>query len=233
MAWGVVMSAPRVLFVAKSANAKTGPIPVTYSQSRTCPDACPLKDAGCYASAGFHTRLAWKRADAALTFTAFLERVRELAPGTLWRHNVAGDLPGDNDAIDRFALSALANANRGRRGFTYTHKPMTAANAAAVRDANAAGFTVNLSADNLDEADELAALGIAPVVVILPSDAPASLKTPAGRTVQVCPAVTGARASCAECGACSSASRRAIIGFPAHGTQAKRADAVARQTTGG
>lgn len=86
---------------------------------------------------------------------------------TLWRHNQAGDLPGENDTIDLVALAQLAEANVGKRGFTYTHKPMTADNAAAVKQANARGFTINLSADNLSEADDLAEMQVGPVVVVL------------------------------------------------------------------
>ena len=37
----------------------------------------------------------------------------------------------------------------------------------AIADANANGFVVNLSADTLAEADELAALNVGPVVVVL------------------------------------------------------------------
>jgi len=224
------MTAPTVLWVPRSRNDKIGAMPATYSSAQTCPDACPLKGAGCYPSAGFRTKRAWDMADGprALDWDTFCARVAVLADGTLWRHNVAGDLPGVADAIDAPALAALARANAGRRGFTYTHKPMTPENATAVRDANAAGFTVNLSADNLAEADALAETGAGPVVVVLPSDAPDRLETPAGRVVQVCPEQTGARKSCAECGACASARRRAIIGFRAHGTQVAKANAVAR-----
>lgn len=85
------------------------------------------------------------------------------------RHNQAGDLPGKGGEIDAEALQ-LVEANQGKRGFTYTHKPMTAANMAAVKAANDSGFTVNLSANNLTHADELAALAIAPVVTVLPED---------------------------------------------------------------
>ena len=45
-----------------SRNAKTGPIAVSSTSRRTCPSSCPLAgDQGCYAEAGFHTRLHWDR----------------------------------------------------------------------------------------------------------------------------------------------------------------------------
>ena len=36
----------------RSANAKTGPIPVSTSSIQTCPPSCLLKEAGCYANSG-------------------------------------------------------------------------------------------------------------------------------------------------------------------------------------
>jgi hypothetical protein len=160
-----------------------------------------------------------------------LDNVRKLPRGQLWRHNVSGDLPTDDRVhLDAGKLAQLAAANKGRRGFTYTHHDMTAAgNAEAVRDANAAGFTVNLSANNPAHADKLAELGIAPVVTILPADAPRKLTTPAGRRIVACPAEY-TETNCARCGLCArQAADRAdiIIGFHVHGTGKKKAAAVA------
>jgi hypothetical protein len=45
-----------------SDNGKTGPIAVSSTSRHTCPSSCPLAgDQGCYAEAGFHTRLHWDR----------------------------------------------------------------------------------------------------------------------------------------------------------------------------
>ena len=74
--------------------------------------------------------------------------------------------------------------------------------------------------------DELAALGIAPVVVVLPIDQTKPSKTPAGRHISVCPAAVRDDVTCASCGICAVSSRKAIIGFPAHGTGAKKAQAM-------
>ena len=52
-------------------------------------------------------------------------------------------------------LAELVAANRGKRGFTYTHKPPSQ-ECAAIRRANRNGFTINLSADTLEEEDKLA-----------------------------------------------------------------------------
>lgn len=219
-------------FARKSRNAKTGDIPVTTSDAKTCPDACPLKSSGaCYAKHG-PLGMYWKKINAgqyASTWAHLLEQIANLPDGQLWRHNQAGDLPGDNDCIDPVAMRDLVQANSGKRGFTYTHKPVETneANAALVAEANAHGFTVNLSADNLSEADSLKALNIGPVVTVLPREAPMVSYTPNGHKVVVCPAQSRDDVSCKSCGLCAISSRDVIVGFLAHGVSAKKAEAIA------
>lgn len=212
----------RVSFVHKSGNAKTGPIPVSYSSGRTCPDSCPLKANGCYAESS-RVRMHWSKGERFGTWKAFLANVRAIPEGQLWRHNVAGDLPGDGDTIDVKALRELCGANKGR-AYTYTHKPLRLKREReAVRLANQGGFTINLSADSLTEADQLAELHVGPVVVTLPSDSERHLKTPAGRHVVVCPAQLRDDVTCESCGLCAK-QRKAIVGFLAHGQSHKRID---------
>ena len=238
----------QVQFTERSRNAKVGPMPVSTSSNETCPDACPLKRNGCYAEAG-PLGMLWRSlsgATAGGTFTTggkgvakalsweqFKAAIASLPEGTLWRHNQAGDLPGLNDAIDVEALRGLVVANQGKRGYTYTHKPVTgphgAANVAAIRDANANGFTVNLSADNLSEADELAQVNAGPVVVVLPAETQGNVKltTPQGRRVVVCPATYRDDVNCASCKLCAVSSRQSVVGFPAHGASKRKASTVA------
>jgi hypothetical protein len=160
----------------------------------------------------------------------FTKQVSKLNKGALWRHNQAGDLPGDGSTIDSAALAKLVRANKGKRGFTYTHYDSLAneGNRDAIAHANANGFTINLSANNLAHADSLAALEIAPVAVVLPSNVTGNVKlaTPQGRKVVVCPATYRDSVSCAACGLCA-LQRDAIVGFPAHGVQKRKADAIA------
>ena len=225
-----------VLFVAASGTKKLGPIPATYSGNSTCWDGCAMKGTACYAESNIRTSEPWARATAGaagtLAWPEFLVKVRAIERGRLFRHNVAGDLPGVDGSIDKRMLDGLVTAARGKRGFTYTHKPVFGAryagNREAIRKANAEGFTINLSGNNLAHADRLAALNIAPVVTVVTSDAPDKILTPAGRVVQVCPQQTGRVPNCAACGACAAANRRAIIGFRAHGNNEARADAIAR-----
>jgi len=217
-------------FVKKSANRKTGAIPVTYSERETCPDTCPHKDDDCYGE-DFYTRLAWNKVpQRGGDIDALCASIAALPDDQLWRHNVVGDLPGDNRTIDTKALTSIIRANKGKRGFTFTHKPMTSAkNRAMVQLANNAGFTINLSADDVGHADKLASLSIAPVVAIVPIDTPDKFTTPDGRAGIVCPAQSREDVTCLDCKLCSVASRRVIIGFRAHGTKAKKTDALARK----
>ena len=221
----------------KSSNAKTGPIPVSTTTGATCPKVCPFRTdsaGGCYAASG-PLALHWAKVtkgERGGDWDALCAAVAGMPEGQLWRHNQAGDLPGDGESVDALALAKLTRANEGRKGFTYSHYSPTLENIAAIRAANAGGFTVNLSANSMAHADELAAHGL-PVVTVLPKDATGNgpVFTPAGRRVVICPATYREDTSCATCGLCQSrASTRPIVGFPAHGTGAKRADAVARRT---
>jgi hypothetical protein len=207
-----------------SANLKTGPIPVSISARATCPSSCPLKGAGCYAEFG-PVNIHWKRVSTGqmgVEWTEFLEKVRNIFRGQLWRHNQAGDLPGAGNRINFTMLKQLVTASKRTRGFTFTHKPMTPANRVAVKYANDNGFTINLSADNLVEADKLAALNVGPVVVVVPQDMAERFTTPDGRKGIVCLEQTGKVPNCAACRLCAIPTRQSIIGFRAHGVNAKK-----------
>ena len=209
----------------KSSNQKTGKIPVTTSDSLTCPDSCPLKASKtCYAKTG-NLNLHWSKVSdgsRSISFEQLLEAIRNLPDNQLFRHNQAGDLPGFNESIDIDAMHQLIDANKGKRGFTYTHKPLTLENAAIIKKSNDNGFTVNVSANNLTQADEYKALNVAPVVAIIGENLPKTFKTNAGNRVVTCPAQTNDKTSCETCGLCQRADRDYIIGFIAHGTSKKR-----------
>jgi hypothetical protein len=82
------------LFIQKSSNRKTGPIPTTYTERKSCPPSCPHIKKDCYAE-DFHTRLAWNRAPEGLDWASLCDRVASLPEEQIWRHNVGGDLPGE------------------------------------------------------------------------------------------------------------------------------------------
>ena len=214
------------LFIQKSSNRKTGPIPTTYTERKSCPPSCPHIKKDCYAE-DFHTRLAWNRAPNGLDWANLCDRVASLPSNQLWRHNVGGDLPGEGETVDPAKLGELVKANIGRRGFTYTHKKTPEA-IKWIRHANDWGFTVNLSADDAGEADTLAKLNAGPVVCIVPIDTPTRSTTPEGRPIVVCPA-QDRETTCEACQLCQRRDRAVIVGFRAHGTRAATTDARARR----
>jgi hypothetical protein len=226
----------KYLITRKTANAVTGPIMVTTSPRFTCPKICAFKKGGdgplagmCYAEHGALGGFVWNlldRTPAGKTimnniriydFEDLLYIIRSLPEGSLWRHNIAGDLPSNNQTtIDRIALRLIIDANRGRRGFTFTHYDVLSnlSNRQAIEEANQNGFHINLSGNSFEHADALADLRIAPVTVILPAGTTENTKTPKGRTVVVCPINTTPGTTCATCQLCSRM-RSTIIGFPA------------------
>ncbi|HMG12890.1 MAG TPA: hypothetical protein VK571_06935 [Gemmatimonadaceae bacterium] len=207
----------RVTWIPKSGNKKLGGIPESIVSPETCPPSCGFYGKGCYAefgASGHH----WRNVEHhGLAWDDFIARVRALPAGQLWRYAVAGDLPGDGEEIDQAKLAQLVDANRGKRGFAFTHKR---AAYEAIRDANLAGFTVNLSTDTLEGADAAWGSGL-PVAVVLPADASGDIRTPAGRRVVICPAQLREDVTCASCQLCSISQRKGIVGFRAHGQMKK------------
>lgn len=207
-------------FTRVSGNAKTGPIPVSMTSRNSCPDSCALKANGCYADAGM-VRLNWAKLDnAGLTLDQLLGNIKALPKGQLWRHNVAGDIP------DAQTLEDITQANKGRKGFTYSHTWDNPAILAGIKQANKEGFTVNLSANSTMHADALVSLAAGPVVCLMPENAPKVSTTPAGNTVVLCPATYQDNVTCAACGICAVSTRKAIIGFPVHGISKRKAHKV-------
>ena len=234
-------------FTRVSSNAKTGPIPVSMSQSITCDDACPLKSSGCYAKLSF-VGLKWRALDKEkkennrfiFDINGLAKQIELLPRGQLMRYGVAGDLPGVNNQIDSVSLGKLVTASKNKRVFSYSHKGVldkqgktSAKNREAIAHANANGFTINLSGNNLAHADELKALNIGPVVSLISRDKVEKTKTfftPAGNKAIVCPATYKSNTTCANCGLCAVANRSVIVLFPSHGAAAKSVDAIANTT---
>ena len=217
----------RYMLTMESRNQKTGPIPVSTSSKDTCPDVCPLKESGCYAKYGA-LNIHWDRlsnSNYGLSWNDFCDKVSTIPQGSIWRHNQAGDLPPKNPTnrkhiISKKMMDRLIIANNGKMGFTYTHHFMGfSQNRDVVRLANNNGFTINLSANNLEHADILMGMNIAPVVVI--QDAKEGDRhdthTPAGHKVVTCPATYMEAVTCQTCKLCARAGRKVIVGFPAHG----------------
>jgi hypothetical protein len=214
-----------------SRNKKTGPMPVSTSSRETCPTTCTLQGRGCYADNG-PLRLHWdKVTQSGVTFDEFLRQVQALPRSQLWRYGQAGDLPPDTTDVIR-----LAKANGHRPVIVFTHGRAFQ----TYREATGLGFHVNLSCDSLKEADALSSEGLS-MVVVLPTfyarqkdealrtyrariGGRLGLTTPGGRGVAICPA-TYYETDCSRCQVCAKArAGGTIMGFPAHGSTARRID---------
>lgn len=242
------------LLMMSSGNAKLGPNVVsTYAPRNTCPPACSLKDDnGCYAES-IRTRKVWDATEDArnapahalhLDIPSIAVILDGLLPATLFRHAVAGDLPGLGNKLDILDFNTLRRACEVAelRGWTYTHKPLAhAAERRAVRRSNenakvnCTGLTVNRSADSLAEADAYVRQGFPTVVLLPPDTSQRVVMTPAGNRVVVCPNSLNSTATCSTCGGstpknarplCQRAERDFIVGFPVHGQYRGRAELV-------
>ena len=210
-----------------SGNRKVGPIKVTTTDKNSCPTECGIKDE-CYASGG-PLAIHWKKVTSGErgdNWDGFVNRVKRFRKNELWRHNQAGDLPPNQDGkLDADKCNALAQAAAHTDGWTYTHyNPTDEHNSEVIRSMNnVGGLVVNLSADNIQQADESYQLGIAPVTVVLPEDAPnMGNTTPEGLPIVVCPAQTQEEMSCNICELCQKRDRKSIVGFKAHGSRRKK-----------
>ena len=194
-------------------NSKTA-IPTTRSARSTCPVSCPLRGNSCYAE-NFPMAMQWdKLTNSGLNYINLLDEISRLRRNTLWRHNDAGDLIGSGNRIDLTALVALVDANRGRRGFTYTHWPWRK-NVEVIRWSNRRGFTINVSLESVDEALAAYKAGL-PVAVI--REQTENLEIIDDIKFVVCPAQTKGW-TCKDCGLCAVADREYIIVFKPHGTK--------------
>ena len=218
----------------KSANAKTGAMPVTTTEESSCPKSCPhLQSGGCYAKSGpvsWH----WNKVSKGLrggTWDELTTYVSKLKAGQLWRHNQAGDFfsteQGSKEYIRLDLLKSLVDANKsaGAKGYTYTHHELHTHNLEAIKYSNANGFTVNASCESMTQADDAIAQGV-PAVCVVDSTKPVPARTPAGTRVLVCPAQDETRdVDCKSCGICQQSNRKCVVAFLAHGNQSKKVNA--------
>lgn len=210
-------------FIRFSTNSKTGPMPVTRTDKTSCPDACPLKNNGCYAGAG-HSNIHWSKLDnSGLKLAELVAKIKQLPIGTIWRHNEAGDLShtGDFKTICKDTLTKIVKANSKKNGFTYTHYALTPENIDSLQYANKNGFTVNVSANNAEELDYAVSNGL-PSVMIVDENTPNKFTTNGGNKVIICPNQLKDKITCSECGLCQKRDRKFSIAFIVHGIGKKK-----------
>lgn len=216
-----------------SSNIKTGKIPVTTSDIKTCPPICPFKKNGCYAKYA-HLRLHWDKVSKGERGTSFDEHLRQIKklPKSRMRLFQAGDLPGIGNKINIKQIRRLVRAVRHLEAFSYTHKDLNdQKNRKIIKYCNDNGLTINLSANNLSHADELMDMEIGPVTVVIP-EGTGRTTTPKGRKVIVCPATT-TTIKCSNCGGkkgalCWRQDRNYLVAFPAHGSGKKKVSEIVK-----
>jgi hypothetical protein len=224
-----------------SSNSKTGAIAVSTTSRDSCADDCPLKgDDGCYAEAGYYTRLHWdyvtsgKRGVPPLEF---IMQVSKLPANEMFRHDIAGDLwkhPENSKQIYFPYLEKLAKASSHLyAAWTYTHHTLDgidgARNKQAIFDVEQYNFIINISTESLDVAAKWQKEGFM-VTVVQPEGGPTAFRHNDVSFVQ-CPAtLPNSTITCQTCGGrkgkplCATI-RKVVVVFPAHGSRKKKAAA--------
>lgn len=219
----------QVALTMVSSNTKTGGIPTSTSERSTCPTTCPFYDKGCYAKSGPQA-IHWRKiseGSRGMNWDQFITAIRNIPHGQLWRHNVSGDLPHNDGDINYLMLRKLIFANKGRKGFTYTHHVLNEHNIVSIQNANMMGFTINASCESIETADHVMTEYNIPAVAIVNSEnVQRFYKTRSGRKVITCPATLHKNVTCATCGLCQQSDRKFIIAFPAHGTAKKTVNQI-------
>lgn len=199
---------------ASSSNKQTGPIPVSTSPKGSCNPDCPLSKE-CYAKK-FHLNMHWdkvSRGERGTDYPTFTNSIRKLPYGQLWRHNQAGDMHQDVKYVNQ-----LIDANRGRRGFTYTSWDYSVD---LFLRAKRSGFTINKSCYTASSAAATASRGIPAVF----SGAPVETRdltswTEFGVRFVVCPtkrnSPSAKKVQCATCQLCHTRPDNTVIVFPLH-----------------
>ena len=223
---------PKILFVEKSTNRKTGDIPQTYTEEASCPTSCPFKGRGCYGE-DYGTSFAWRRCSThGLNLSELMDRVTRLEPGALLRHNVAGDMaiPGTG----RLNLDLVSRLSEifwvaGVQAYTYTHCELGRLEGYCLRVARNSRFTVNASCETTQECDKAIDLGVPAVITCVDAEHfPAA--TPKGRRIVICPNQSHEGVTCKSCKLCARGNRKAVVALLAHGVRRKKArEAIAEK----
>jgi hypothetical protein len=212
-----------------SSNAKTGPIAVSTSSRATCSPTCPFFGNGCYAESG-PLLLHWRKVTEGMrgvNFRAFCDQLSKLEAGRLFRHNQAGDLPHTAGKISRAFIKSMVASVKHLKAFTYTHHDIRKGeNLSLLRYANRNGFTINVSTESEEAADDAISAGLPAVMVANSEEARTTWHTKGGNVVLVCPAQRSDTTTCADCKLCHHRGRRVVIAFLAHGTSKRKADSV-------
>ena len=223
----------------KSSNKKLGGLPASTTSADSCPLTCGLYHV-CYAKKGpqsWH----WAKVNKGTRGTdwpSFLSQVEKLKPGSLFRHNVSGDLPTINGGLlDVVKLDQLqcatTNANVGL--YTYTHwhtdKTFGKTNVDSIKRFSQPGFVINISTETIEDAAFYKATGCDVVITnttvfdfavraIKDNKQPLQIVSTEDLTEPVkvipCPEQYTESATCKTCKLCSRYNRDYVIAFKEH-----------------
>lgn len=220
---------PAVHVTARSGNAKTGDIPVTYRPMTTCEPTCPFLPSGdiggCYGT-GRIFGMAAKYA-ATVSVDSVRTKLRKRNPAARFmRDRVVGDVVTESGAIDHAYIRTIAALAREADlipfGYTHAWRRMTSDDVAEIA---ATGYVINASCESRDDVRHAVALGMPTVIASDIVDDGETFTRPDGTTLRIvtCPAQSRDDVTCASCGLCTRPERRAVVRFNIHGTARKRA----------
>jgi hypothetical protein len=229
--------------LSKTSNKKLGKgVYASTTSADSCPMTCGMYKE-CYAKKGpqsWHWNKV-NRAERGTDWLTFCSDVEKLKPGTLFRHNVSGDLPYKISyphetwrCIDTVALDQLqcVVTNSEAKFYTYTHthtdKVYGSINLDTIKRFSQPGFVINVSTEKPKDAFKFKRAGFDVVITNtnvfnLAVDSIKTHKQPAkivvnGESVPVipCPEQYTDTATCATCKLCARANRDYVIAFKKH-----------------
>ena len=218
--------------LSKTSNKKLGKgVYASTTSANSCPVTCGMF-AKCYAKKGPQS---WhwakvNRAERGADWDTFCSQVERLKPGTLFRHNVSGDLPTIGETLDTVKLDQLqcAVTNSGATFYTYTHWNLSQTNRDAIKRFSQHGFVINVSTETIRTAAKYYLEGLDVVITdtalfkfavnnLKEYKQPTKIKY-CGEEVKVipCPEQYTDSATCATCKLCTRANRDFVIAFKEH-----------------
>lgn len=202
-------------------NRKLGDMATVTLSRSTCPPSCPLRGGGCYAESG-PLRLHW---DAVSDGRRGSEGWSELGtalvawskanPRRMIRIGDAGQITDEQGDVPGPIMRALRTIGP-RRAIVYVH-PTRGYWRRRASTLKAYGVALNVSREGIVPWDP-----VVPQVTVVPRGTFAEGRRRVGDVVQ-CPAEY-CDTDCARCKLCALPSRRCVVGFSAHGAQARKAE---------
>ncbi len=212
-----------LVVTARSANVKTGPMPVTYRTEATCPSSCPFLGEGCYAEA--RAFMIARQHGGTTTVDEVVHKLGDRrADARFIRDRVSGDVLTPDGRVDMPYIRALAEIGRrtGLRVFGYTHA-WTSFTRRQVAETARRGYVMNASCETRGDVERAVLLGMPAVIT---NDHVEDGEVIAGLRVVTCPAQTHEGITCSSCGLCARPQRRSVVRFLTHGPRVKKARAA-------